>query len=30
VLAEGEIRTGDIGGTSTTEEFTDAVIARLG
>ena len=29
VLSEGKIITGDLGGTATTEEFTNAVIARL-
>ncbi len=30
VLEEGEAITGDLGGSATTEEFTDAVIAALG
>lgn len=30
VLADGQVRTGDIGGSASTREFTDAVIARLG
>ncbi len=29
VYAEGKVRTGDLGGTATTKEFTDAVIAGL-
>ena len=29
VYAEGKVRTGDLGGTATTREFTDAVIAGL-
>jgi len=29
VYAEGKVRTGDLGGTATTREFTDAVLARL-
>ena len=29
VLAEGEVRTPDIGGTSTTEEVTEAVLEKL-
>jgi tartrate dehydrogenase/decarboxylase/D-malate dehydrogenase len=29
VLAEGEIRTPDLGGSSSTSEVTDAVIARI-
>ncbi|EGW32324.1 isocitrate dehydrogenase [Spathaspora passalidarum NRRL Y-27907] len=29
VIAEGEIRTADIGGTATTTEFTDAIVAKL-
>ena len=30
VIAEGKYRTKDLGGTSTTQEVTDAVIAKLG
>jgi isocitrate/isopropylmalate dehydrogenase len=30
VLAEGKVRTPDIGGKSSTEEVTDAVIGKLG
>jgi isocitrate dehydrogenase (NAD+) len=30
VLTEGKIRTADIGGTATTTQFTDAIVARLG
>uniref|UniRef100_A0A0A9E578 Isopropylmalate dehydrogenase-like domain-containing protein n=2 Tax=PACMAD clade TaxID=147370 RepID=A0A0A9E578_ARUDO len=29
VIAEGKYRTKDLGGTSTTQEVTDAVIAKL-
>jgi tartrate dehydrogenase/decarboxylase / D-malate dehydrogenase len=29
VLAEGKVRTQDLGGKSSTEEVTDAVLARL-
>lgn len=29
VLSEGKIKTRDLGGTSTTDEFTDAIIAKL-
>jgi isocitrate dehydrogenase (NAD+) len=29
VYSEGRVRTGDLGGTATTKEFTDAVIAGL-
>ncbi len=29
VLVEGEIRTGDLGGSATTDQFTDAIIAAL-
>ena len=29
VLAEGNVRTPDIGGTSSTEEVTDAVLEKL-
>jgi isocitrate/isopropylmalate dehydrogenase len=29
VTGEGKIRTPDLGGKSTTQEFTDAVVARL-
>jgi isocitrate dehydrogenase (NAD+) len=29
VLTEGQVRTRDIGGTSTTSEFTDAIISKL-
>ena len=30
VLAEGQIRTPDLGGSSTTQEVTDAVLEKLG
>ena len=30
VLAEGKVRTQDLGGKSSTEEVTDAVLAKLG
>ena len=30
VLTEGTVRTRDIGGTATTTEFTDAIVAQLG
>jgi len=30
VLAEGKVRTADLGGTSSTEEVTDAVLEKLG
>jgi len=30
VLAEGKIRTPDIGGQSRTEEVTDAILGKLG
>ena len=29
VLTEGQVRTADIGGTATTTQFTDAIVARL-
>jgi isocitrate/isopropylmalate dehydrogenase len=29
VLAEGKVRTGDLGGKSSTSEYTRAVMARL-
>ena len=29
VFEEGKVRTRDIGGTSTTDEFADAIIATL-
>ena len=29
VLAEGSVRTRDLGGTASTDEFADAVIAQL-
>ena len=30
VLAEGQVRTPDLGGKSSTEEVTDAILAQLG
>jgi isocitrate dehydrogenase (NAD+) len=30
VLAEGKVRTADLGGSSRTEEVTDAVLEKLG
>jgi isocitrate dehydrogenase (NAD+) len=29
VFAEGQVRTRDIGGTSTTDEFADAIIGKI-
>jgi isocitrate dehydrogenase (NAD+) len=29
VLVEGKVRTADIGGTATTTQFTDAILARM-
>jgi isocitrate dehydrogenase (NAD+) len=30
VFEEGEVRTGDIGGTASTDEFADAIIGKMG
>jgi isocitrate dehydrogenase (NAD+) len=30
VFREGKVRTRDIGGTAGTDEFTDAIIAKMG
>jgi len=29
VLADGEVRTGDLGGTATSAEMTDAILAEM-